>query len=176
LLLLSRPSCDAGLGSISTTIGNPGCAAKLSRITDARNKAVMCFMVSETPSLNAQACPKREEKCIPPPARLACHSQGIEIAVTPYFVIIITLVAACAVGTAAFYRPARVFMRSAIAAACALGAPFIIAYAVAPLLGEGAGMGAAFILYAFSAAVVLLGALSATLGAAARHVWTTLRR
>ena len=93
---------------------------------------------------------------------------------TPYVVVIITLVAACAAGTAAYYRPERVFVRSAIAAACALGAPFIIANAVAPLLGEGAGMGAAFILYALSA--VLLAALSATLGAAARHVWTTLRR
>jgi hypothetical protein len=92
----------------------------------------------------------------------------------PYLVVIITLVAACAVGTAAFHRPERVFTRSAIAAACALGAPFIIAYAATPLLGEGAGMGTAFILYAFSAAV-LLAALSATLGAAARHVWTTLR-
>jgi hypothetical protein len=95
--------------------------------------------------------------------------------VTSYAVIFIVLVAACAVGTAAFYRPERVFMRSAIAAVCALGAPFIIAYAIAPLLGEGAGMGTAFILYAFSAAV-LLAALSATLGAAARRVWTILRR
>ena len=93
---------------------------------------------------------------------------------TPY-VVIIMLIAVCAVGTAAFCRPERVFVRSAVAAACALGAPFIVAYAVAPLLGEGAGMGAAFILYAFSAAV-LLAALSATLGAAARHVWTTVRR
>jgi hypothetical protein len=120
----------------------------------------------------SQACPKREENASL--LRPGWHSQGIEIAVTPYVVVIITLVAACAAGTAAYYRPERVFVRSAIAAACALGAPFIIANAVAPLLGEGAGMGAAFILYALSA--VLLAALSATLGAAARHVWTTLRR
>ena len=93
----------------------------------------------------------------------------------PYLVVIIAFVAACAVGAAAFYRPERVFMRSALAAVCALGAPFIVAYAVAPVLGEGAGMGAALILYACSAAV-LLAALSATLGAAARHVWTALRR
>jgi hypothetical protein len=112
---------------------------------------------------------------MPAPARQAGHNQGIEIAVTPYVVIFIALVAACAVGTAAFYRPERVFMRSAIAAGCALGAPFIIAYAVAPFLGEGAGMGAAFILYALSAAV-LLAALSAALGAAARNAWTALRR
>ena len=115
----------------------------------------------------------REERMLPP-ATLACHRQGIEIAVTSY-VVVITLVAACAVGTAAFYRPERVFMRSAIAAACALGGPYIIAYAVTPWLGEGAGMGTAFILYAFSGAV-LLAALSAMLGAATRHVWTILRR
>jgi hypothetical protein len=95
--------------------------------------------------------------------------------VTLYVVIIITFVAACAVGTAAFYHPKRVFTRSAILVASAVGAPFIIAYAVAPFLGEGAGMGVAFILYAFSAAM-LLAALSAALGAAARHVWTTMRR
>jgi hypothetical protein len=117
-------------------------------------KAAGCSVLFERRSLNTwlsrrgeQAAARRE--CMPPPARLASHSEGIEIAVTPYVIII--LAAACAFGAGAFCRPKRVFMGSAIAAACALGGPYIIAYAATPWLGEGAGMGVAFILYAFSA-------------------------
>jgi hypothetical protein len=99
---------------------------------------------------------------------------GREHPVTTYFVIAAAFVVALAVGVAAFLHPRRVILRSVIAAVCAVVGPFVVAYAAAPLLGEGAGMGVAFILYA-CAAVVLLVAIAATFGAVTRHAWTALR-
>lgn len=78
-----------------------------------------------------------------------------------------------AAGVAAFWRPYRVFRRAIIAVVCAIVAPYVIAVSAGPLLGEGAGLGVALILYAFSTAVVL-AALAAIIGAAARHAWTAL--
>ena len=99
---------------------------------------------------------------------------GREYLVTPYFVIAAAFVVALAVGVAAFLHPWRVILRSVIAAVCAIVGPFVVAYAAAPFLGEGAGMGVAFILYA-CAAIVLLIAISAAFGAATRHAWAALR-
>jgi hypothetical protein len=89
-------------------------------------------------------------------------------------IAIIVVALACAVGVAAFWRPYRVFRRAVIAAVCAIALPYVIAFAAGPFLGEGAGMGVAFILYA-GAAAVLLAALAAVIGAAARHAWMALR-
>jgi hypothetical protein len=89
-------------------------------------------------------------------------------------IAIIVVALACAVGAAAFWRPYRVFRRAGIAAACAIAFPYVIAFTVGPFLGEGAGMGVAFILYACAAAV-LLAALAAIIGAAARHAWMAVR-
>lgn len=89
-------------------------------------------------------------------------------------VIVLFCVLFCGVGVAAFLRPYRVFRRSAIAAVSAIALPYIIAFTVGPFLGDGAGMGVAFISYA-CAVVVLLAALASVIGAAARHAWTALR-
>lgn len=94
---------------------------------------------------------------------------------TPYLLIAAAFFVAFAAGVAAFLRPRRIILRSVIAAASALVAPFVIAYLAAPFLGDGAGMGVAFIRYA-GTALVLLVAIAAILGVATRHVWTVLRR
>ncbi len=91
----------------------------------------------------------------------------------PY--ILIGLVLMCVIGAVAFVHPQRAFRRSAIAAVGAVTLPFVLAYALAPFLGDGAGMGVAIILYVCSAAV-LLTAASASLGAAAHHFWKAMRR
>lgn len=80
----------------------------------------------------------------------------------------------CAVGALAFHRPDRVLLRSAMAVGGAIAFPYLVAFVAGPFLGEGAGMGVAFILYACAAAV-LLTAVAASLGAGARHAWSALR-
>jgi len=60
-------------------------------------------------------------------------------------------------------------MRSTVAAIGALALPYVGAFTLGPFLGEGAGMGIAFLLYALSA-FILLAAVFAFLGAAARYV------
>jgi hypothetical protein len=101
-------------------------------------------------------------------------TSGREFPVAPYLFIAAAFFVAFAAGVAAFLRPRRVILRSVIAVACALVAPFVIAYLAAPFLGDGAGMGVAFILYA-GTALVLLIAFAAILGVATRHIWTVLR-
>lgn len=91
-----------------------------------------------------------------------------------YFTAALAVVIGLAIATAAFCWPNRVFKRSAIAAVGAVVLPFVIAFAAGPFLGDGAGMGVAFILYALSA-IILLAAISASLGAAARYIWTAVR-
>lgn len=80
----------------------------------------------------------------------------------------------CAIGAAAFFRPHRVILRSAIAAGCAIAFPFVMAFVLQPLLGDGAGMGVAAILVACST-IVLLAALAAAIGAGAHHLWKAMR-
>ena len=92
-----------------------------------------------------------------------------------YFVVGIAVIAVIAIATLAFFWPGRVFIRSAIAAICACGLPYVAAFTIGPFLGEGAGMGVAFILYALSA-VILLVAISASLGAATRYIWVAIQR
>lgn len=83
------------------------------------------------------------------------------------------LIIAIALATVSFYRPDRVFKRSAIAVVGAVALPYVAAFALEPFLGSGAGLGVALILYVLSG-FILLGAVSASLGAAARYVWTAL--
>lgn len=73
-----------------------------------------------------------------------------------------------------FLRPRGMFLRSALVLGAAIAVPYAIGYAVAPFLGDGAGMGVAFILYALAALLAAIGLFMA-LGAAARHVWSALR-
>jgi len=75
---------------------------------------------------------------------------------------------------ASFSRPDRVFGRSAVAALCAATLPYAGAFVLAPFLGDGAGLGVALILHVLSAAI-LLAAISASLGAAARRVWRAMQ-
>lgn len=91
-----------------------------------------------------------------------------------YFALASAGVVCLAIAAAAFCWPDRVFKRSAIAVIGAAILPFIVAFAATPFLGEGAGMGVAFILYALST-VILLAAISASLGAAARYVWAAIQ-
>ena len=90
------------------------------------------------------------------------------------FTAALAIVIGLAIAAAAFCRPNHIFKRSAIAAVCAVVLPFVIAFAAGPFLGDGAGMGVAFILYALSA-IILLAAISASLGAAARYIWMAVR-
>jgi hypothetical protein len=94
--------------------------------------------------------------------------------VSIYVIVAIATIMALVIATASFIWPNRVYIRSAVAAICAWGLPYVAAFAVGPFLGEGAGMGVAFILYALSA-VIFLAAISASLGAAARHIWMAIR-
>jgi hypothetical protein len=73
-----------------------------------------------------------------------------------------------------FLRPRGMFRLSALVLGAAIAAPFGIGYAVAPYLGDGAGMGVAFILYAL-AALLAAAAFFMALGAAAHHAWSALR-
>jgi hypothetical protein len=95
--------------------------------------------------------------------------------VSVYSIIAIAAVIGIGIAVAAFRWPNRVFLRSAIAVMCALALPYVVVYTIRPFLGEGAGMGVAFILYALSAAILLV-AISASIGAAARHMWTALHK
>jgi hypothetical protein len=74
-----------------------------------------------------------------------------------------------------FLRPRGMFRRSALVLAAAMAAPYAIGYAVAPFLGDGAGMGVAFMLYAL-AALLAATAFFLALGAAAHHAWSALRK
>ncbi len=76
-------------------------------------------------------------------------------------------------GAYGFLRPAGVLRAAAIALGVAIALPFAVGYLAAPFLGEGAGMGAAFILVALSAFIALC-ALCAALGAGARHGWRAM--
>jgi uncharacterized membrane protein YozB (DUF420 family) len=98
----------------------------------------------------------------------------MDIDVSLYLAVSIAIVISLAIASAAFRWPDRAFERSAIAAACALILPFVVAFAATPFLGAGAGMGVALILYAMSA-FILLAAISASLGAAARYGWTAIQ-
>jgi hypothetical protein len=91
-----------------------------------------------------------------------------------YSAITAAVVICLASALTGFCWPDGMFKRSAIAVIAALALPFIVAFAATPFLGEGAGMGVAFILYALSA-IVLLAAISASAGAAVRFVWGALQ-
>ena len=91
-----------------------------------------------------------------------------------HVIVAIAAIVGTAIAMAAFYRPDRVLMRSAIAALCAVALPYVASYAVGPFLGEGAGFGVALILYVLSGAILLV-AISAALGAATRYIWTAVR-
>lgn len=86
-----------------------------------------------------------------------------------YSAAAVAVVFAIAMATVSFYWPDRVFKRSAIAVACAFALPYVVEFAFGPFIGEGAGLGVALVLYVLSGAI-LLGAISAVLGAGARYV------
>ena len=87
--------------------------------------------------------------------------------------IVFVLIAGAALAYA-FWRPRGIFRFAGIAILAAISLPFVLGYALAPLVGEGAGMGIAFILYAMAAAIATL-AVSAALGAGLRMGWNALR-
>lgn len=74
----------------------------------------------------------------------------------------------------AFYRPRGVLRLAALAIVAAVVLPFILGYGLSPFIGEGAGMGVAFILYALSAMIATL-AIFGALGAGLRHGWNALK-
>jgi hypothetical protein len=88
--------------------------------------------------------------------------------------MIVFVLAAAGAIIFAFRRPRGVFRFAGIALLSAIVLPFALAYALDPLVGEGAGMGIAFILYALSAMIATL-AVFAALGAGLRHGWNALR-
>jgi len=94
--------------------------------------------------------------------------------VTPFLILTAAIAVASVIAAAAFRRPDGVFKRSALAVGTAVLSPYVVAFLAAPFLGDGAGMGVAFILYVVAGAT-LLCALAASAGAAARHAWTALR-
>lgn len=87
--------------------------------------------------------------------------------------IVFVLIAGAALAYA-FWRPHGMFRFAGIAIVAAIGLPFVLGYALAPFVGEGAGMGIAFILYALAAAIATF-AVSAALGAGLRLGWNALR-
>lgn len=87
--------------------------------------------------------------------------------------IVFALVAAGAL-VFAFCRPRGVLRFAAIAILAAIVLPFVLGYGLAPFVGEGAGMGIAFILYALSAMIATL-AIFGALGAGLRHGWNALK-
>ena len=87
--------------------------------------------------------------------------------------IVFVLIAGAAIAYA-FWRPHGMFRFAGISILAAIGLPFVLGYALAPFVGEGAGMGIAFILYALAAAMATL-AISAALGAGLRMGWNALR-
>lgn len=91
-----------------------------------------------------------------------------------YFIIAVAAVIGFAIAAAAFCWPNHVLLRSVVAAVCAWSLPYVATFALGPFLGEGAGLGVALILYFLSGAI-LLAAISAALGAAARYLWAAIR-
>ncbi|MEQ1819255.1 MAG: hypothetical protein ABL871_11665 [Terricaulis sp.] len=75
----------------------------------------------------------------------------------------------------AFSRPRGVFKFAGVAVVAAVSLPFVLGYGLAPFVGDGAGMGIAFILYAVSAMIATL-AIFGALGAGVRHGWMRLSR
>lgn len=74
-----------------------------------------------------------------------------------------------AIGFAAWRRPDRVYRRASLALAAALGLPIPLGYLLSPVLGDGAGLGVALLIYA-AAGVTAAAALAAAFGATVRHV------
>jgi hypothetical protein len=74
-----------------------------------------------------------------------------------------------AIGLAAWRRPDQVYKRSGLAIIAAFGLPVPLAFALSPFLGEGAGLGAALLIYAVAGATAVT-ALAAVFGATVRHV------
>ena len=74
----------------------------------------------------------------------------------------------------AFANPARVYLRSLIAAALASAGGLALIVLLSPVLGSGAGLGVMMIYVAFVATVVAIAAL-ACVAAAARHAWDGIR-
>lgn len=93
-----------------------------------------------------------------------------------HFAVAAAAVMCLAMAAASLSWPDRVFRRSAVAAICAaiLHPMLVLQYCAGPFLGDGAGLGIALILHALSAAI-LLAAISASLGAAARRVWGAMQ-
>ncbi len=73
----------------------------------------------------------------------------------------------------AFWRPRGMFRFAGLAILAALALPFVLGYGLAPLVGKGAGLGMAFILYALSAALATVAIFSAV-GAGLRLGWNAL--
>lgn len=88
--------------------------------------------------------------------------------------MIVFAIAAAAAVFFAFFRPRGVFKFAGIAILAAIALPFVLGYGLAPFVGEGAGMGVAFILYGLSALIATLAVFGA-LGAGLRHGWNALR-
>lgn len=87
--------------------------------------------------------------------------------------IVFVLIAATALAYA-FWRPRGMFRLARLAILAAIALPFVLGYGLAPFVGEGAGMGIAFILYALSAAIATLAVFGAV-GAGLRLGWNALR-
>lgn len=66
------------------------------------------------------------------------------------------------------------FRFAGLAILAAIMLPFVLGYGLAPFLGEGAGMGIAFMLYALAGAVGTLAVFD-PLGAGLRRRWNALR-
>ncbi|OQW60449.1 MAG: hypothetical protein A4S17_00730 [Proteobacteria bacterium HN_bin10] len=88
--------------------------------------------------------------------------------------MIVFVIAAAGAAIFGFCRPRGVLRYAGLALLAAIVLPFVLGYGLAPFVGEGAGMGIAFILYALSAMIATLAVFSA-LGAGLRHGWNALR-
>ncbi len=82
---------------------------------------------------------------------------------------------ALAIGVAAFRAPDGVFRKAGLGLVVGVGGPLALAFLLSPLLGDGAGLGIALILYVWSA-LVMTAAVAALLGASFRHLWNLARR
>ena len=87
----------------------------------------------------------------------------------PIFAMAAVTVILGAIGFAAWRRPDRVYRRAGLALAAALCLPIPLGYLLSPFLGDGAGLGAALLIYA-AAGVTIVAALAAAFGATVRHV------
>lgn len=86
--------------------------------------------------------------------------------------LVFVLIAAAALAYA-FWRPRGMLRFSGLAILAALALPFVLGYGLAPFVGEGAGLGMAFILYTLSAALATVAIFSAV-GAGLRLGWNAL--